>query len=236
MTKKSKQEDINLYYMKENEESKDNIEDLMKKKKAKEREKRIKENKQKQENIDIDFDTETVISMTNKNRIMQEEKREQKLLKQENIKNKKRKKRKRIIKILGFIIILGCITAFALCSPLFNIKEIEVVNNNLVASDTIVSLSEIQVSQNIFRFITGQAENKIKEYPYIENAKIERVLPNKIRINVQEREPKFAIPVVGTYAYISSQGYILEIVDNYKKLPVINGIATNEEEIKIGKR
>ena len=47
MTKKSKQEDINLFYLNDNEPKKENIEDLMKKKKAKEREKRIKENKEK---------------------------------------------------------------------------------------------------------------------------------------------------------------------------------------------
>ena len=236
MTKKSKQEEINLFYLNDNEPKKENIEDLMKKKKAKEREKRIKENKQKQETTEFDFDTETVISMTNKNRIKQNEEREQKLSKQERIKTKKKRRMKKIATILGLMLVLGGVVAFALCSPMFNIKEIEVVDNNIVASDTIISLSEISLSQNLFSFISGQAEKKIEEYPYIETAKIDRILPNKIKIDIKERNPMFAVPVVGTFAYVSSQGYILEIVDNYKKLPVINGISTNEESIEVNKR
>ena len=36
---------------------------------------------------------------------------------------------------------------------------------------------------------------------------------------------------MGKYAYINTQGYILEISDTNMELPVIQGISTNEEEI-----
>ena len=36
---------------------------------------------------------------------------------------------------------------------------------------------------------------------------------------------------MGKYAYINSQGYILEVADTNNGLPIIQGIATNEEEI-----
>ena len=61
---------MNLYYMKNGQAQKENIEDLVKKKKQKEREKRIKQNKmQREQNNDFDFETEEVIKMTNKNKL-----------------------------------------------------------------------------------------------------------------------------------------------------------------------
>ena len=47
-----------------------------------------------------------------------------------------------------FLLIIGGVI-FALVSPIFNIKEIQVTNNNQIATETIVSLSQLQVGQNL---------------------------------------------------------------------------------------
>lgn len=65
---------------------------------------------------------------------------------------------------------------------------------------------------------------------------LKRVFPNKLQVNIEEREPKFSVPVLGEYAYISTQGYVLEITQNQLNLPIITGISTKEEEIKAGTR
>lgn len=36
--------------------------------------------------------------------------------------------------------------------------------------------------------------------------------------------------------YINTQGYILEIAEDNKKMPIIQGISTSEEEVIPGKR
>ena len=41
---------------------------------------------------------------------------------------------------------------------------------------------------------------------------------------------------IGKYAYINTQGYILEIAEDNKKMPIIQGISTSEEEVIPGKR
>ena len=41
---------------------------------------------------------------------------------------------------------------------------------------------------------------------------------------------------MGKYAYINTQGYILEISEDSKGMPVIQGATTNEEEITPGNR
>ena len=146
------------------------------------------------------------------------------------IENEKKKIRKQ--KILKFIllafIIIG-ILVFLFISPVFNINSIEVKNNNKVSSDTIVSVSEIKKYKNIFLFNKSSAEKKILETePYIESVKISRNFPNKVSIEVTERVPAVQIKIDDTtYAYIDSQGYILEYSENKLELPVIENAQTD---------
>ena len=223
MSKKQKvqrEEDVNLYYFDNGQEQEETIDDIMKRKKAKEREKRIEQRKQQAFDDEFDFDTETVIGMTNKNKMKQEEQRKKEFTKQQRKRNRLIKRIKRIVK---FVLLLGIIIGaivFATCSPIFNITDIEVLNNNRVSSDTIISLSGIQTNENIFRFMATKAINNMKQNAYIEEVKIKRVLPSKVQIEVTEREPKFSVPVLGEFAYISTQGYILEIAQNELNLPV----------------
>ncbi len=231
-----KEQEVNLYYFDNGQEQEETIDEMMKRKKAKEREKRIEERKKQDFDDKFDFDTETVIGMTNKNKIKQEEQRKKEFNKQQRKRNRLIKRVKNIVKC---ILLLGIITGaivFATCSPIFNITDIEVLNNNRVSSDTVISLSGISKNENIFRFITTKVSNQIKQNAYIEGVKIKRVLPNKVQIEVTEREPKFSIPVLGEFAYMSTQGYILEIAQNELNLPVIYGLQTAEENITVGNR
>ncbi len=233
MPKKPKEENIDLYRFNNGQDQ--NIENLMERKK--EREKRIKErnNIQKEEN-EFDFDTETVIGMTNKNNKKKQDEMKKEFAKKQRKRDKRLKRIKFFLKLILLIGVLSGIIAFATCSPIFNIQNIEVVNNSQLSPETIVSLSELSVGQNIFKFWKNDVENKIKSNAYIKNVELKREFPNKIQINVEEREAKFSVPVLGEYAYISTQGYILEITQNELNLPIINGISTKEEEIKVGNR
>ena len=239
MSKKQKfekEQEVNLYYFDNGQEQDETIDDIMKRKKVKEREKRIGERKKQDYDDKFDFDTETVIGMTNKNKIKQEEQKKKEFTKQQRKRNRLIKRIKRIVKftlLLG--IIIGAIV-FATCSPIFNITDIEVLNNNRVSSETVISLSGINTNENIFRFIATKVSNNIKQNAYIEDVKIRRVLPNKVQIEVTEREPRFSIPVLGEFAYMSTQGYILEITQNELNLPIIYGLQTAEENITAGNR
>lgn len=199
--------------------------------------KRFKESEKKVNKKDsFDLENEVLIQMANKNNIKKEQKRIQEL----EEKTEKRLKRNKKIKLFVKVIILfGIIVGgsiFTMTSPIFNISDIQVVNNNIVPSETIVSLSELTVDQNIFRFSSNKVKDKIKENAYVEDIKIHRKIPNVVQIEVIEREPKFSIDFMGKYAYINTQGYILEIGDTNMELPIIHGISTNEEDIQPNNR
>lgn len=228
MPRKAKEQDLNLYYTKNGQAQREKIEQRERNRKRKERERRINQNKK---NASQDLADEVVIQMTNRNNI----KKEQKRIKELDAKAAKREKRnKRIKNFFKITILLGIIIgggAFAMTSPMFNIKNIQVSNNNIITSETIISLSELKLDENIFRFRSSSVKNKIKENAYIEEVKIHRRIPNTIQIEVQERQPRYSVDFMGKYAYINTQGYILEISEDNKNLPIIQGISTNEEEI-----
>ena len=231
---KPKENKVNLYYLNQESKQRETIDEMMQRKKAKEREKRIKQNKQQNKEDDFDLETEMVIGMTNRNNQKKEEIKKKAISKQEKI--KARKRIKRIIKWTTLLLIIGGGTAFALTSPIFNIQEIQVTQNNRVSAETITSLSGLNSNMNIFRFFSSNIEKQIKENPYVEDVKIKRILPNKIQIEVTERIPRFCVQVLNSLAYINSQGYILEIAQNELALPIITGIQTVEENIKEGYR
>ena len=231
-TKKVRHSNINSYYIKgQAQKEKSNIE----KKKAKDREKRIKQNKKMQED-DFDIETEEVIQMTNKNKIKKDIEARRRIEKQENKKKSRNKKIKLVLKItLLLIIIAGSIT-FAMVSPIFDIKSIEVINNKKISTETIISLSKLKQNENIFRFISSNVEKNIKENAYIEKAKIHRKFPDKIQIEIEERKHSFSVDFLGQYAYINTQGYILEISSDSAQKTIIQGITTKEEDVVAGKR
>lgn len=193
--------------------------------------------KNKEKSFDeFDLETEKIIQMTNRNRI----KKEAKKIKQKEINEKKRqkinKKIKLFLKLFILIALIGGAIIFVMTSPLFNIKEIKVINNTQVSSDTIISLSEIKLDENIFKFYKGNASNKIKENAYIENVNIERKIPSIVEIKVEERIPKYSVDFMGKYMYINSQGYFLELSEDNKGLSIIYGIITEEEQVIPGNR
>ena len=61
-------------------------------------------------------------------------------------------------------------------------------------------------------------------------------LPDTICINIIERKKTFAIKILNSYAYISNNGYILEIKEEQEALSIIEGISTSEESIVAGNR
>ena len=148
----------------------------------------------------------------------------------------KKGKTKRILKWVGIICLFAAAIVFLFTTPLFNVTEIEVIGNKNVSTEEIQSLSQIKLNENMFKFMKPPIIENIKGNAYIEDVKVSRVLPNKMQITVQEREVKFMVKLLNNFAYINSQGYILDITEQTKEVPTLEGVSTPEEEIIVGKR
>ena len=199
----------------------------------------------------FDFDKEIVIGMprisddkeknkknkktsvnTNKNK----QNAKKKLTKQQQIAIKKKKAILKIVKVLTLIIVIIGVSIYVALSPLFNIKEINVTGNSKLSKEEIISLSELKTDENTFKVSKKNIKNKVKANAYIENVKIQRKIPNKIEITIEERKRDYNVEFLNGYAYINNQGYILEIAEQKLELPVIKGISTPQEQIVEGNR
>lgn len=181
-------------------------------------------------------------------KVTKKEKDKVKKTRNENLKNsqthkkntQKPTKKNRIIKgIVKWTILLTALVAsfiYFMMSPLFNLASIEVINNQKISSDTIISLSELKIGENIYKTSSNKIEKNIKQNAYIESVKINRKLPNKIEITVKERKTTYMLEYANSYVYINNQGYILEISETKLEVPIIMGYITPQEEIKEGAR
>lgn len=149
------------------------------------------------------------------------------------------KKRKAVFRVVKWITLLGVVLGgiiYTLLSPIFNIKKVSVIGNSKISIDEIISLSGLQLEQNMFCYRKEDIEKQIKENAYIDTVKVSRKIPDTVEIVVSERKASFMIQFANAYAFINNQGYILEI--SYKKdnLPIIIGIQTEQENIQTGNR
>ena len=148
-----------------------------------------------------------------------------------NAKPKSKKIKMLIISILVLIAIIA-----AMLSPLFNIKNIQVVGNTILSSEEIISLSGIKTEENMFKVMKLKTIDRIKENAYINEVAIHKKLPNTIEIQVKERKPSLMLEYGNGYVYLSNQGYMLEISSIKKDIPTILGTTTSKENYKPGNR
>jgi len=137
-------------------------------------------------------------------------------------------------KYVVLLFVICIFTAFFLASSFFQIKFITVNGNNNVTREEIIKLSSIYYGENIFRINKRNSMKNIFQNPYVKMIKIKRGIPNKVVIDIIEREIMAYVPYVGSYLNIDEEGMILEINPAIKRpdLPVVKGLKF--ETFKVG--
>ena len=156
-----------------------------------------------------------------------------KINKQREIEKKKRRNRKTILIFIMLILVIGGISAYLLTSPTFNIQEIIVRGNEQVSSQQIKKLAKVQNGDNIFSKLGIIMKVRLKQNGYIEDAKINKIYPNKLEIDVLERKKQFQVKMeTEGYIYIDEQGYIIEYGMEELQIPTIIGMDINKIDIE----
>lgn len=140
--------------------------------------------------------------------------------------SKKECKKKRFRKLMLFAIILLLLYLFVFKTDYFNIKTIKVSGNKKLSYDKIVKASLCKKGENIFKVDISNGEDSLLRLPYIKSCNIKRNFPNKITIEVQEREETGILSYNNQFAYIDKDGYILSIREKSGEvsLPIIFGL------------
>lgn len=140
--------------------------------------------------------------------------------------------KKIIISIIVLIFIALGGTIYYLTTPVFNIVNIEVYGNEKNSIETYISLSKINLgTTNIFAITNNSIGKNIKENSYVKEVEMKRKLPNTIQLYIIERKVAYQIEYASKYIYIDDQGYMLEISEDKKDVPIIKGFSTIKENI-----
>ncbi len=135
-----------------------------------------------------------------------------------NVKKKHRVKKKvnpnKVMIVLLFVLMFAFSMSAVLVSDLFNVKYIEVTGNDRVTKSSILNTvdknGDILRNKNIFMFSKKDVEEKIKKNPYIDVVEVDRKLPNKIVVKIQEKEIFVTLRNGDNYCYIDREGNLLE--------------------------
>lgn len=190
--------------------------------------KKVKTNNTKNVNSKNKKNVQAVKSKTHKKSNNKSHRKE--ITKEEQIRKLNSKKIIISIVILLFIALGG--TIYYLTTPVFNIANIEVYGNEKNSTETYISLSKINLgTTNIFAITNNGVGKNIKENSYVKEVEMKRKLPNTIQLYITERKVAYQIEYTSKYIYIDDQGYILEISEDKKDVPVIKGFSTVKENI-----
>ncbi len=118
-------------------------------------------------------------------------------------------------------------------TPIYDIKEISVNGNSKISSDVLIRASGIDVGENIFKVDIATAKKRISKVAYVDTARIRRIFPNKIKINVKEGDVYAYINFIGNYVGIDHKGKIMDIKQQIGEVtkPVVYGVALTKFEI-----
>ena len=139
------------------------------------------------------------------------------------------------LKIFIFFLILVIIGLGAgiIFSPVFNLKELVIEDGVNVTSAEISNVVSAKMDENILKQNYVEIKNEVLSLPYIKDAKVKPVLPNKLAITYEEREPYMILKYLESFFVVDKYGYLLEIKkeNDMTDIPVIYGIDIDSYEL-----
>lgn len=111
-----------------------------------------------------------------------------------------------------------------MASDLFRVEGVSVKGHQRLGQQQVVALSDIELGLNTFSLDLGLIGRKIEENPWVRQAKVQRIFPRQVVIEIVERKP-VAIINMGYLYYIDEDGEIFKVLDSKDKLdyPIITG-------------
>ena len=149
---------------------------------------------------------------------------------------KQRKRARQIARrrrALLLLLIVAAIISICLFTPFFNVKTIELVGNEFLSTEQLLSAASIPEGINIFALRKGIVKKSLLQIPEIDSVRIRRKLPAKIQIQITETKPTMYFPYTTGYAVTNENGKVLSLTDTAEELNLlfITGLEIKNAEI-----
>ena len=119
----------------------------------------------------------------------------------------------------------------------YSLKTIEVTSDGNLSRETIVRTADISEGKNIFSIDLPKVQERLGALPQVEESRVQRILPGKIIISIQERRPVAWVvpPDTNTGSFNFEDAYLVDrrgillkpksLAPEYLGLPLIIGVS-----------
>ena len=118
---------------------------------------------------------------------------------------------------------------FLLYSPRFllaDLERIELSGNRFVARAAVLEKFSADQGRSVFLVPLDERRAALEAIPWVERASVERILPNRIRVELVERRPVAFLRLDTELALIDAYGVVLERpLQGQFRFPVVTGIS-----------
>ena len=103
--------------------------------------------------------------------------------------------------------------------------QIEIQGNRFVSPDAIVEKFSADMHHSVVRVPLGERRKALESLAWVETADVQRVLPNRIRVEITERTPVAFLRGANELSLMDADGVILERpVEGEFRFPVVSGV------------
>ncbi|WP_020675404.1 cell division protein FtsQ/DivIB [Geopsychrobacter electrodiphilus] len=131
-----------------------------------------------------------------------------------------------VVGLSGALIVFGLVLVIQLlvASDLFRIDQVSITGEKQLSREKILALSDIQNGVSTFALDLALIGRKIEENPWVKSARVERIFPRQVNIQVEERVP-LAIINLGYLYYLDQSGEVFKVLgqDDSLDFPVVTG-------------
>lgn len=145
-----------------------------------------------------------------------EKEREAAALKAKQRKRRRRKKQAAVILVLILLISMVTLVVLSL-TVFFKTAEIKIEGSKTYTAEEIISAAEISIGDNLFLLSESKISERLqKQLPFIDEVKLERVLPETLKITVSETKEEICF-LKGTDIFSANKKG--KVIKEYTALP-----------------
>jgi cell division protein FtsQ len=144
--------------------------------------------------------------------------------------------------LIAAAIIAVCVFAgrFALYSPqvqLIKSDQIDLAGNRIVARESLVNIFYGDRGKSVLTIPLDKRRSQIEQLGWVESASVQRILPNRVRVEITERTPIAFVRNGNEIALIDAHGVILDRpVGQDFSFPIVSGVNDSLPRDERGRR
>ena len=127
--------------------------------------------------------------------------------------------------LLATLLLLFCWRAVQ-ASWLFSLDRIDVIGNETISVRQVEEIAGVWRGSQLLKIDLQAVEKKLLGDPRVVSASVSRVLPNKLRVTIEENIGMAVVMYHDSFVEIDRTGKVVSIVTNFSKvnLPIISGM------------